>query len=802
MDKKLNVKADLTLRESLLGEGFEKLIFCIKKAAIPISAFFVTFTVAGVSPALGVYPFGGTILSSVASFPMALAVLLGCITRGFTLGEISLPYIMINICIFAVRYALGKLCIVKSSYSRSVEKRKTFSVPIRDSPASLEKEEFGDVFDTEITPRIFCAVGGALAIGLYNILTGTNLWYDVFSLAFGCILAPVMTFAFSSFFDRNIRPTVRRAGVALLCYGIILALSPITFGGMNVAVVVAFSATLFMAYATGAENAALFGVFAGLGLEPAFCAMYAIGGVVAATLFPISLGAALFCSAALSISWALYADGIGAISGVLPEIMLASLIIYPAAQFKIIPDRIDFFVTSASGKEAKNKSESLINFERNRNVKDRVENICKSLSYMSTVLGNLSKRLRTPEGSEVYSICEEAFSVACTQCAKKNICHSREGFGSGEVIRSFAKQLKESGNLSTLFVPDSMLRGCPSIDSIISNINRDYNKLFEENMKYDKTSVTADNYENLASLIRECVTEDSREYEKNKEMTKRLEKAFEKENITYEALSVYGRERPQIFVRGVTVKDLSYGACDLREMAEEALGIGLLEPEMSIDYDRLNMYFECRKKLLATYSTYSLPATDREVSGDIITSFYSADEKFYMLLCDGMGSGRDAALTARISSIFLERMLRGGATVESAMVLLNNFTRERRIECFSTIDLLCVDLYSGKARFVKSGGAASFVMRGGNLFKLECETMPVGILKELSAKAVEFELMPGDTVIMMSDGVTGETEAASWLYDIVSSSSSDTAKKIVKEARRRAERTDDTTVGIVNISEI
>lgn len=45
--------------------------------------------------------------------------------------------------------------------------------------------------------------------------------------------------------------------------------------------------------------------------------------------------------------------------------------------------------------------------------------------------------------------------------------------------------------------------------------------------------------------------------------------------------------------------------------------------------------------------------------------------------------------------------------------------------------------------------------------------MPIGILCEVDVKHVSFELCPGDIVVMVSDGVTGECEECPWLFDLL-----------------------------------
>lgn len=170
-----------------------------------------------------------------------------------------------------------------------------------------------------------------------------------------------------------------------------------------------------------------------------------------------------------------------------------------------------------------------------------------------------------------------------------------------------------------------------------------------------------------------------------------------------------------------------------------------------------------------------------------------------------MGSGREAALTSKVSSLFLERMVGAGCGEAEALSMLNDFTKERRIECSSTVDLLKIDPFCGEAVFFKSGAAPSFVLRDGKLFKIECESAPLGILDRVIAKSVNFKLRRGDVIIMLSDGAIQDGDSEAWLYEYLSGGvrfSGDlptAAKEIATAAARRAKSPDDTTVGIVRI---
>ena len=191
-----------------------------------------------------------------------------------------------------------------------------------------------------------------------------------------------------------------------------------------------------------------------------------------------------------------------------------------------------------------------------------------------------------------------------------------------------------------------------------------------------------------------------------------------------------------------------------------------------------------------------------EVCGDSIVSFETGG-KFYMLISDGMGSGREAALTSGVCATLLQRLLESGADLETALKILNNILRADERECSATVDIAEIDLITGEAKFVKSGAAPSFVLRGGSIFRLQSKTVPIGILRALDAEMIRFDVQPGDRVVMVSDGAARSYEEVPWLLDMMTTdevilrgSPKEAAAKIVREARRRGS-SDDITAGVI-----
>lgn len=195
----------------------------------------------------------------------------------------------------------------------------------------------------------------------------------------------------------------------------------------------------------------------------------------------------------------------------------------------------------------------------------------------------------------------------------------------------------------------------------------------------------------------------------------------------------------------------------------------------------------------------------KEPCGDVITSF-EADGRYYMLISDGMGSGREAAVTSSAAAMFLERMLTAGASMETSLKMLNKLIRAGERECSATIDLAEIDLSTGEAKFVKSGAAPSFVIRDGSIYRLQSKTVPIGIIRALDAEMIKFDVEEGDIIVMLSDGVARSFEECPWLLDMLSSdpdilegSPRKAAEKIVRTAANR-KHADDITAGVIRIS--
>ena len=149
----------------------------------------------------------------------------------------------------------------------------------------------------------------------------------------------------------------------------------------------------------------------------------------------------------------------------------------------------------------------------------------------------------------------------------------------------------------------------------------------------------------------------------------------------------------------------------------------------------------------------------REDNGDSTTQFAGVMGKYYVLLCDGMGTGMGAVQEGRRATGMLRRLLQAGYPAAHALRSLNSLCALRERAGAVTVDLLELELGSGKAVLYKWGAAPSYVIGDKDVQRIGTAGPPPGLLAtETREESYRLSLRGGQMLVMVSDGV-GEEEA-------------------------------------------
>ena len=144
------------------------------------------------------------------------------------------------------------------------------------------------------------------------------------------------------------------------------------------------------------------------------------------------------------------------------------------------------------------------------------------------------------------------------------------------------------------------------------------------------------------------------------------------------------------------------------------------------------------------------------ISGDRGAAFAGPDATYYVLLCDGMGTGPDAAAESLRALGLLRRLLLCGMDAERALKALNGIYILRDNGCFSTVDLLRINLTSGDAILYKWGAAPSYLKRSRGLRLLGGANLPPGLTPDGGMETIRLSLDHGCVLVLLSDGLSGQ----------------------------------------------
>ena len=230
------------------------------------------------------------------------------------------------------------------------------------------------------------------------------------------------------------------------------------------------------------------------------------------------------------------------------------------------------------------------------------------------------------------------------------------------------------------------------------------------------------------------------------------------------------------------------------------------DPPQTLSCKGVTTLLFTERPLLAARFGWAGAAAKGEVSGDAVQQFCSPTAA-QMILCDGMGTGRPAAIEGNLAADLTGRLLRAGFTAELAARLVNvALSLKSEEEGGATLDLLSVDLYTGTARVFKAGAAPGFLVHEGQARTIGEAGLPVGVLGSVSGQSRMVRLAPGDVAVLVSDGLL--VDGPGWvlkqleLSAAAGDSPEQIARTLVETARARAGhkgRPDDITAAVLRL---
>lgn len=655
--------------------------------------------------------------------------------------------------------------------------------------------------DDPVFSRICSAAAGMLSTSCVRIVAGGFTYYDLFSGVFSVSFAVFMVYVYSLVYDKENRYTQKyEAGICAVFFSFVFALNEFEFFGMSCGIAAAFILSVYTARRGGALRGTVTGFLCGAAVDLTLCPVFGAAGFLGGLLSgaratigtAVSVGTALLCAA--------YTHDIVTATELLPEALLCLALYIPFERLKVLAPLRLFKDELPSVKTV--SPDDIASERKNAMYKNGLDSLSKALEDISGVMCALSEKEKRPAVHEICELCEKEFSEFCKKCSMKKLCFP-DGVRGSAHIRKTAGSIYEKGALSTSDLPEKIKTNCYFADKITVSLNIKLAQYNSEKLKNNKTEVMAEDYRSLSVLIGQTVAQNENSNTLNKELTEKLRRHSVCRELFSGNAAVYGTESLTVIACGLDTVRIKRMSEEMRNNFSKILGVCLTAPQYMPCGENTAAVFTGAQRFDAQASELQCVKTGEMINGDSVFSF-TANGKFHACICDGMGSGRMAALTSKMACIFLQKLLFCGCNTEGALKMLNHFIKSKTGECFTTVDLLSIDLMTGKASFTKSGAAPSYIVRDGRIFKIDSHTPPVGIMTELCAERTDFVFKNGDIAVMASDGIAESDDPHVWLYNILTYESDTGTDELCETIMERSQSehlgADDVTVCAIKIT--
>ena len=188
----------------------------------------------------------------------------------------------------------------------------------------------------------------------------------------------------------------------------------------------------------------------------------------------------------------------------------------------------------------------------------------------------------------------------------------------------------------------------------------------------------------------------------------------------------------------------------------------------------------------------------KEVGGDFYDFFFVDESHLAMVMADVSGKGVPAALFMVIAKTMIKNQAQMGVLSPAEILTkVNGYLCEgNESEFFVTVWLAILDVTTGKGMAANAGHEHPAIRRAGGKYELikYRHSPAVAVMDGIKFKEHEFELEPGDSLYVYTDGVAEATDSENELFgtdrmlDALNKEPDDDPKKILKTVKAEVDK--------------
>lgn len=240
----------------------------------------------------------------------------------------------------------------------------------------------------------------------------------------------------------------------------------------------------------------------------------------------------------------------------------------------------------------------------------------------------------------------------------------------------------------------------------------------------------------------------------HRELTRFVTDTLAKEQIPLLAAAVSETEQRRLLIELYLPADAEPDAALITDTLRDALQKPLECCGTELAGGEQRMLLQSTGGYSVTTAAAQCAVHDDEPCGDCWDTFSDRTGAVYLAVSDGMGTGKNAALDAKIVLSGFRQLVQSGMDCKAAAEMLNAIMLTKSgDERFATLDVAKISTDSASVTLYKYGAGPTFIRQGEHITEYQGIADPIGIVPKTEPYTAVLQLERGDMLFLLSDGM-------------------------------------------------
>jgi stage II sporulation protein E len=352
---------------------------------------------------------------------------------------------------------------------------------------------------------------------------------------------------------------------------------------------------------------------------------------------------------------------------------------------------------------------------------------------------------------------------SCATCWKNKQCWDDKFHRTYKYMTEMMTEIEGNAKLGKKDIPLDWRQACVKPEKVMDVMKLEYEK-YKYDMHWkrqiqDSKQLVSDQLSGVSQVMGDLANEIKREGQEMFQQEEQIRYALEELGLSIHSIEIICLDEGNVEIEMIHQYSKGYDECKkiIAPLLSDILGENIaVRKEQFIHkgegYCTVN--FASAKEYEVSTGMAGAAKGGELLSGDSFSTIELGNGKFAVAISDGMGNGERANAESKTALTILHQLLQSGMNEKLAIKSVNSILLLRSSdEMFATIDVALIDLYNAQTTFLKIGSTPSFIKRGAEVITVSANNLPVGILQEIDVDLIRVQLLPGDTLIMMTDGI-------------------------------------------------